>query len=275
VNASAIPVELRELPQWVVWRLELRDGKQTKVPYRADGSGRASTTDPATWATFETALEAAPGYDGIGFVFSADDPYVGVDLDTVGPNAAAAVRSLNTYAERSVSGRGVHVIARASVAGHPRRRTGRFECYESGRFFVVTGDHLPGTPSTIESRQAELDEVLARVFPKPAPSPRPLPSRPVDLDDRALLEKMFGAANGARVRALWFGDTSGYPSHSEADAALVSHLVWWTCGDGDRVDRLFRSSGLMRPKWESPRGASTYGALTVSRALERAAGVAS
>jgi putative DNA primase/helicase len=80
---DAIPVELRERPQWVVWRLEKRDGDDTKVPYRADGGGRASVTDPSTWSTFDEAIAGAKAIaaDGIGYVFSADDPFTGADLD--------------------------------------------------------------------------------------------------------------------------------------------------------------------------------------------------
>jgi putative DNA primase/helicase len=78
---GGIPAELRERPQWVIWRLEVRDGKQTKVPYQAGANGRASTTDPGTWATFDQAVATADRADGIGYVFAADDPYTGVDLD--------------------------------------------------------------------------------------------------------------------------------------------------------------------------------------------------
>ena len=79
-----IPAELRERDQWVVWRSETRDGKATKVPYRCDGSGRASTTDPATWGSYEAAVAAAEALaaDGVGYVFAPDDPYVGIDLDS-------------------------------------------------------------------------------------------------------------------------------------------------------------------------------------------------
>jgi putative DNA primase/helicase len=92
---SAIPAELRERPQWVVWRSEKRDGKLTKVPYvarppqdRGAASGTrkrwpASSTDPSTWRSYLEAVEIAKddGWDGIGYVFSADDPYFGLDLD--------------------------------------------------------------------------------------------------------------------------------------------------------------------------------------------------
>ena len=84
-----IPEELAERNQWVCWRYDERDGKLTKVPYTPDPGARrtlmrASSTDPATWATFSEAVDAcgaSEGYYGVGFVFSDDDPYVGIDID--------------------------------------------------------------------------------------------------------------------------------------------------------------------------------------------------
>jgi putative DNA primase/helicase len=63
-----------------------------------------------------------------------------------------------------------------------------------------------------------------------------------------MLERVFAAKNGADVERLWSGDWTGYGSHSEADLALVAHLEFWTGGDPDRIDRLFRASRLMRDK---------------------------
>ena len=40
-----------------------------------DRSGEhAKATDPSTWSTFDRAVEASRGADGIGYVFAADDP---------------------------------------------------------------------------------------------------------------------------------------------------------------------------------------------------------
>jgi len=65
-----IPDQLTERPQWVCWRLEMRDGKPTKLPYTPGTERRASSTELMTWSTFEQALAAyevgAPPYDGIG-----------------------------------------------------------------------------------------------------------------------------------------------------------------------------------------------------------------
>lgn len=120
-----IPAELRALAQWVLWRFEERDGKQTKVPYCASAPARqASTTDPSTWATFEQALKARDEADGIGVVFTADDPFVGVDLDDCvdesGELTAATaeiMRGLDSYTERTPSGRGLHIILRGRLSG--------------------------------------------------------------------------------------------------------------------------------------------------------------
>ncbi len=254
-----IPVELRERPQWVLWRFEERDGKATKAPHRAsDPSSRASATDPATWAPFEVAAEAASLADGLGYVFAEDDPYCGVDLDacrdpetgSLSPEAGGIVAALDSYSEASPSGTGVHVLVEAQLPPEGANRNGRIEMYDRNRYFTVTGEHVRGTPETIEERQAKLDEVRALFLPPPKNGSAPLVRRPVDLDDRDLLDKAFAARNGAHFEALWNGDTTGYPSASEADLALCGMLAFWTGGDADRIDRLFRSSGLMRPKWE-------------------------
>ncbi len=76
---------------------------------------------------------------------------------------------------------------------------------------------------------------------------------------------MFRAANGAAVRRLWEGDIEGYPSHSEADCALCSHLAFWTGADAERIDRMFRKSGLCRDKWLER---ADYRKSTIAKALE-------
>ena len=77
--------------------------------------------------------------------------------------------------------------------------------------------------------------------------------------------------NGEKFQDLWEGRWQQYrwfPSQSEADMALCSMLAYWTDSDADQIDRLFRQSALYRPKWDEPRGATTYGQLTIQKALE-------
>lgn len=81
-NFNDIPAELKNLPQWIVWKMEIRNGKSTKVPYQINGEG-AQSNNRRTWSTFQTAVKTYldKGYDGIGFMFSRQDTYVGIDID--------------------------------------------------------------------------------------------------------------------------------------------------------------------------------------------------
>jgi putative DNA primase/helicase len=147
-----IPAEFTARPQWIVWRLEAgRDGKLTKVPYSVAGY-QASTTDLLSWSTFEAAVGAYEdgGYDGLGFVFSSGDPYVGIDLDDcrdpesgeVAPWARKVIeRVKHGHVELSPSGSGVHVILRGRVRGRGRKKD-PVEIYSQERFFCVTGRTL-------------------------------------------------------------------------------------------------------------------------------------
>ena len=144
-----IPEELRQRPQWVVWKLVPGDKRDDKVPYIAGGVGKASTTDLMTWRTLEEAVQAfeAGRYDGVGFVFSSGDPFAGVDLDDCrDPETGALeewaqeiVETFGGYAEASPSGTGVHIIVRGKA---PNKKRGRVEAYSSERFFTVTGEAL-------------------------------------------------------------------------------------------------------------------------------------
>jgi putative DNA primase/helicase len=279
-----VPAELRERPQWVVWRSEMRNAEPTKVPYQARSHQRASTSDPATWATCEEALLLASTgqFDGIGYVFSPEDGFVGVDLDDcldgdrLHPDAGAIVARLDSYTEISPSSRGVKVICEAALNGFPRHRTGQtgwggeFEVYDQGRYFTITTKHLRGTPTTVEPRQAELGRVLEFVFGRmvaPKDTPAPIATG-LGGDDEELLERARAANNGPKFDRLWGGDWGEYGSRSEADLALCGLLAFWTGPDPARVDSLFRRGGLMRGKWDERHGETTYGAQTIEKALE-------
>ncbi len=149
-----IPEQLTERPQWVCWRLELRDGKTTKVPYTPGTLRRASTTDLMSWRTFSEALAAyeagEPPYDGIGFCFCSADPFTGIDLDHCRDPETGAVEEWaqkiivsvqEGYVEASPSGTGVHIIVEGVVRGGAVRK-GPIEMYGRDRFFTVTGGVL-------------------------------------------------------------------------------------------------------------------------------------
>ena len=283
VATEQIPRSLREAPQWVCWKSEDRQGRSTKIPYDARTGRRASSTDPATWTTYEQAIgtfEQAPDLDGIGFVFTRTDPFCGVDLDdcidengVFEPWAKQIIDRFSTYTEVSPSGRGVKLFLRGEL---PRRgnRKGRIEIYDHARYFTVTSRRLSESPTEIAERQEELDELHAELFGRPEEGGGRGPSEasryPLEISDDELLVKARAAKNGPKLTALFdHGDLSEYGGDdSAADLALCSLLAFWCGPDPRRIDRLFRRSALIRPKWDSPRGGGTYGSRTISRALE-------
>jgi putative DNA primase/helicase len=270
-----VPPELLGYKQWVLWRKIAVNGRVTKVPI-SPWSGKAAACDrPQTWSSYWHVRHAVRKYgcDGIGFVFTSSDPFCGIDLDQcraangiITPEARELIRRFDSYSELSPSGTGAHILIRAKVAGRGRR-SGKIEMYDSGRYFTITGKHLSGTPLSIQNRQQILDDVCAEVF---APESQTVPcylSGVASALDEELIERARRSRNGDRFWRLWQGNTSDYDNdHSRADLALCRILSFWCRGDAERVDRLFRRSGLMRDKWDRRAGDSPYGSRTI-RAL--------
>ena len=289
VDFDAIPAELRALRQWVPWKFvpNPKKPKPDKVPMGVNGYA-CSITDPRNFLTFDVARAALEpgGFSGLGFCFTASDDFVGVDLDkvvlpdgTLTPEAREIVEALGSYTEVTPSKTGLHVISRGklSAKGHKKQLRGEseIEMYDFGRYFTVTGRHLSGTPSDVRPAQAALDAIHAKYIAKPAPAAPvastvpPVPAAALDLTDSELLGRMFRAKNGDKIKQLWANDSSDYDNDdSRGDLALCGHLAYWTGKDAARMDGMFRASGRIRPKWDEPRGALTYGQITIATATE-------
>ncbi|WP_232688987.1 hypothetical protein [Halobacterium zhouii] len=293
-DQGVIPEDLREREQWVCWREEERDGKATKIPVTPGAGGFASSTESATWSDFETAHEYTETEyaDGVGFVFTDDDPIVGVDLDDcrdpetgdVDDAALDIIERLDSYTEVSPSGTGYHVLITGTLP-EGRNRRGSVELYDTARFFTVTGNHVKRTPTRVARRQDALT-AIHREYVQDTERDTASESEQhdgtddespttgaagvdVDLEDEDLLEKARNASNGEKFERLWNGNTVGYDSQSEADMALCCLLAFWTGGDQTQMEQLFRQSGLMREKWDEIHYAdgSTYGEKTIERAI--------
>lgn len=277
MDDTKIPAALKHEAQWICWQTEYRSGDATKVPLDPETGAYSSVTAPETWSDFATArgyYRATDGVEGVGFVFTAEDPYAGVDLDAcrdpetgeVDDWAVDVLRRLESYTEVSPSGTGFHVIVEAAVPTGGNR-SDQLEMYDRNRYFTVTGERVPGAPQAVEERSEELQavhaEYIASEEAEAAYTPSYTPGT-VALSDGELLEKARAAANGDKFEALWNGDTSGYPSHSEADQALCNLLAFWTGGDAQRIEALFSRSGLVRDKW---RHRPDYRERTIQNAL--------
>ncbi len=272
---DGIPVELKEEKSWVNWKTERvkasRNGSKpyTKVPMAVMG-GKASTTDPNTWAAFElvrknfeakSAQDGKGALDGIGLVLRGD--LVGLDLDhcrdresgQIEPWAAEIVESIGSYTEVSPSGTGLRIICRGRIPG-PRRRNGSVEMYDesSPRYLTITGLHLEGTPTTVERRQEPIEHIYHKYLEpkKDKDGPSTAVSTAPDVDLEALFDVALAGKNAPKFVGLWNGNFQrhGHPSQSEADLALASMIGYYVGPDPDRIDTCFRRSELYRDKWE-------------------------
>jgi primase-polymerase (primpol)-like protein len=291
INPNLIPQELRDRRQWVVWRLKKRDGKSTKVPFRARNTKReASSTDPKSWGGFDEALAAFlrdKTLDGIGFVFCPDGPYAGIDFDNcLGPDGSIAEWALEKlkrfpggWAAISPSGNGIKIVVHGDLGGKkgtnrkgfgPDGKAG-IECYDRGRFFTITSEVLDADQVAIKGdHTAELRALhaeLARKAVKAKDRTAPPQTEVLGVDDGALLDRIRRSKQGAKFAALYdHGDTSAHHGDdSGADFALCCILAFWTNKDTARIERLFSGSRLARrEKW----GRADYRARTIAAACE-------
>jgi hypothetical protein len=277
INIKNIPQELKTLPQWVCWKTETRDGKETKIPKNPISGINAASDNPGTWASFDRAIISSNRFqfDGVGFMMSESDPYCGVDLDRcrepetgkIEPWAMEIINRLNSYTEISPNGRGVHIWVKGKLPPGSRRK-GQIEMYDDKRYFTLTGDHLEGTPTTIEGRDAELKAIHRRIFGVQTKG-RSSANEPTAtlFRDGLLIRTLIKSANGEKFEQLFYGNWQGYRSPSEADLALCGYLAAATGNDSNRIDRIFRISMLMREKWDEARGEKTYGEITIGKAI--------
>lgn len=234
-----IPDELTTLPQWVV-------AGSNKVPLNPRSLHAASVTDSRTWGTYQQACATAQQHGlYIGFVFTAEDPFVGIDLDA--PETAEQVtrhqtilKEFNTYTETSVSGKGVHLICKGRVP-HAAKRD-RVEVYDRERYFIITGNTLPNRPTNV----ADCNGVVTQLVQEMAAARKPIVAHtePEKNTDQEVLDKCSTSANGDKFRTLWAGNwQQGYSSQSEADYALVNMLAF-VSPNNEQCKRLFRHSAL-------------------------------
>lgn len=143
-----VPSELKKLNRWHVWRYS----GERKIPLQVDGNA-AKSNDPSTWTDFETAADAAQFFTGLAFELG--EGYVGVDLDNcfddsgdLRPWSIPVLARFDglAYMEVSPSGRGIKLITKAKKPADSKclhtfgGDKQQIECYESGRYWTITGD---------------------------------------------------------------------------------------------------------------------------------------
>ena len=244
---------------------------------------KAQSNNPQTWTDYQTACEHLHKFSGIGFVFSEDAPHCGIDLDNcldengkVKKWARPIVDRLApvSYGDVSPSGNGIKFWTKARLPELAKHKvyiaepTGEaIEAYDSGRYFTVTGKGK----GTIGEGQAVIDWLVQEYLTPIGTTPtRPVSQRPanVNLSSREVISRIRESKQAHKFDALMRGNTTGYGSQSEADLALCAVVAFWS-QEHAVIDTIFRTSGLMRAKWDKKHRAdgSTYGTMTIKEAL--------
>lgn len=286
MKETRFPSELAALPNWVCWRLEpdKKTGRTAKVPYNPHTGYKASANNPATWGTLVQALSCAEKYQftGIGFVFTKESGIVGLDVDhclTDGkPNDIATdilARLPPTYIEISPSGTGLHIFLRGVLpAGGNRNSKHGVEMYSSARYFTMTGKRYIHEKSceNVATDNGAIDYIHQKFIAIEKTIKKKSSANQALISDDEIIRLAKKSADGAAFSALWAGQwPDAFPSQSEADYSLCKKLAFWTARDEAQIDRMFRSSGLYREKWDRQQGGGTYGEITVRNACKNTA----
>lgn len=282
---SKIPNELKNLKQWCIYKLVWDEQRQkhTKIPFDAYTGQNAKSNDETTWSDYQTACESIEKFNatGLGFFFKA--PYFGIDID----NAEGEIQrylagdiesnmiyefieSMKSYAEYSQSGNGIHIIARGKLPTG-RRRKGDVEMYDSGRFFVMTGNIASDYTNISEPSKTSVERLYKRYVGESKVidfKPTGVDGPTIDLPINDIISKAIASKNGGRFKAFIEGGWEPfYDSHSEADMAFANDLAFWTGRDFSKMDEIFRMSSLYREKYDEKRGAKEYGQALLDKAI--------
>lgn len=279
----SLPHLLKQNGLFCCWNYEDRQGqeKPTKVPYHPISSTRARSNDMGTFVSFEKAMANISRYSGLGMgVFNG---FCAMDLDNCFEDSGniktwaqdVANRMQGCYMEKSPSGKGLHILFKAPGFVFDKQRyyinnqklgLEVYVCGATSRFVTISGDVYQegGILDKAHELQAILDAYMLRRTKVKAPMQSTAYSY---LADASILQKAMAAQNGKAFTKLWHGDTSDYASQSEADLAMCNFLGFWCGKDTDQMDRLFRQSGLFRDKWDRPQSGSTYGQITIQKAV--------
>ena len=274
---SNIPQELKTLKQWCVYRsyYDKNKNKYQKIIISPVTSKFAKSNEPDTWTDFETAKRYCERNRYGGLVFALGGGITFIDLDHAVDKDTGAVLTTDaqellqifsdTYAETSLSGTGIHILVRGTLPADAMKKNDKrgVEMYSRYRFMCMTGNLLSDT-TKIKDYSDVLLKVNEEYVGKKAEAI--IVRSDCTHTDSELLEKIRDSRIAERFNKLYNGNFDGAVSHSSADFALCSILAWWT-QDASQIDRIFRSSGLYRSKWDTKRGSSTYGQITIENAL--------
>ena len=292
IKYKNIPDELRREKRWCLYKIILRDGKNTKMPIMPNGKP-AKSNDRKTWHSFDDCMDALCKNHSLGLGFFLGDGYIGIDIDKVSDeimeysmdfNAASMtanfLRGISTYAEISPSKTGLHFIGKGKVPGE-RKRYKNLEIYDRDRFFTITGNILKDKDrSKIVNINQELLPLYKTYMPRIdygeskvgrinlSPSSLADKSRFTQNDIlNILFNRGYFNYSGEDLRQIYNGNYQNYfNSQSEADFFMLGRLLYYTA-DVEASISLMENSGLKRNKWYKRRGSTDYIHYIADRAM--------
>lgn len=282
IKYNKIPPELRQRDQWICWAYEGTKGKVPKIP--GTNNSNASATNSETWNKFEAAYQYHTGghFNGVGFVLTKSDPYVMIDLDDCRNPGTGVIQAwvkeiivkLGTYYEASPSGTGIRIIAKGTLPGAGRKRAVEgtnhtVEIFDAGKYYTITGNTPRNAPKEIRECSKEIlalyHSLKSDKSSKQNAATGEIKQVSPTLSDENVIKRASEAKNGEKFKRLMAGDSSDYPSDSEADAALAALIGFYT-QDFDQILRVIQASGLWDDKWEQR---ADYRQNTITGALSK------
>lgn len=280
--------ELKKQRIWLCWNyIEDEDGKETKKPISYKNTATGTNEEYSkTWCTYEEAMSAKEKYsfDGIGFVIPKGLCGLDIDKRDLEDTITKYILSLlDTYAEKSPSGKGLHILLQVDISKIPKDKTGtklnekyyvknphnKIESYVGGltnRFFTFTENVIVDKPISdcTEQYLTFLDKYMLRETK--SISITHTDSDILDMACTDIIEIIKKSEQAEKFDKLFFkGDTTDYgEDDSSADMALCSILAFYCAEDFEIMDALFCKSKLYREKWNR----LDYKHNTIKKAIE-------
>ena len=290
MDIKNIPGKLKTTCSFCVWKFEKRNGQKTKMPYNPATGERAKINDLRTFSDFKNTLVtyAMGGYDGIGIAVGNGIGAFDIDHcireDGTLNDTADTVLSIfpTAYVEKSPSGKGLRGFfcvpedyVYDKTVYYINNRSKGLEVYMPGatnRFVTVTGDVY--RTGEIPNDETAMTTLLDTLMKRNKQVQQTHFQHHSYLDDDAVIAHANEASNSEKFKKLFAGDWEDlYGSQSDADMALLSILAFWCGCDEEQMDRIFRTSGLMRDKWDRKQAGSTYGAISIRNTVNTCAAV--
>ena len=285
----AYPEAVRQMP-FANWRYEEVKGRQTKVPYNPVSGAKASSSRIETMTTLENVLAAAARYDGILVKVSGKIGFIDID-DCVQEDGSLDERAQgilamlpDALAEYSPSGKGLHllfIVPEGFVFDRDEyfvnNKAIHVENYFPGynnQFMTITGNvYRSGTMRVSLEELMLFEDSFMKRPEQPFVPTIPVPEGGSILTDGEVFMKASKSPTGQKFVDYYNGEWEKYGgdnlnwSQSEADLGFCAMLAFYCRGDMEQMDRIFRESGLYRDKWDRHQAGSTYGEMTMRKAV--------